>query len=359
MASHAKLPEPCERLPPRNLPSGCAARPIHSPHDLGHVSLSRRTPTGGTFPISQCTTCRHVSTTGRHRATPSSSSHERTAGVHELQILSKAQGKKSHRSLIRNAPTTIQLVLTQRFLLFQIKCNRLRPACEACQVFQCACIYGKSPLVSISSLPWHGAKLTLAHLHMGPIHLTGCPFLDAVPKKRGPKTDILEALLKRVDGLEQKLKDQKEKGGDEAGGEGSEASGMGSGSGSGISPSSDESPGAATATATVGESSTSPGSKTAATDVPMTEQPRKQSKSKGPEMPAPAVQPKDDPELFSSQQQQDQTPPVQVDALLHTYFTRSHAKPFHILDESSFRQRLLLGQIPSYLLSSVCALASR
>lgn len=24
----------------------------------------------------------------------------------------------------------------------QIKCNRLRPSCEACKVFQCACIYG-------------------------------------------------------------------------------------------------------------------------------------------------------------------------------------------------------------------------
>lgn len=33
---------------------------------------------------------------------------------------------------------------------------------------------------------------------------------DAVPKKRGPKTDILDALLKRVDGLEQRLKDQKQ-----------------------------------------------------------------------------------------------------------------------------------------------------
>lgn len=32
---------------------------------------------------------------------------------------------------------------------------------------------------------------------------------DAVPKKRGPKTDVLEALLKRVDGLEAKLKDKK------------------------------------------------------------------------------------------------------------------------------------------------------
>ncbi|KAL1903816.1 hypothetical protein Sste5344_010477 [Sporothrix stenoceras] len=180
----------------------------------------------------------------------------------------------------------------------------------------------------------------------------------AVPKKRGPKTDILEALLKRVDGLEQQLKDQKEKGGDDGGAEGSEASAVGSGSGSGISPSSDESPGAATSSANAGESSTSPISKAPATDVPMTEQPRKQSKSKGPEMSAPAAKQKKDTEATSSHRQ-DNTPPVQVDALLHTYFTRSHAKPFHILDESSFRQRLQLGQIPSYLLGSVCALASR
>lgn len=33
--------------------------------------------------------------------------------------------------------------------------------------------------------------------------------IDAVPKKRGPKTDVLEALLKRVDGLERKLRDEK------------------------------------------------------------------------------------------------------------------------------------------------------
>lgn len=31
------------------------------------------------------------------------------------------------------------------------------------------------------------------------------PAADAVPKKRGPKTDVLEALLKRVDGLEKRL----------------------------------------------------------------------------------------------------------------------------------------------------------
>jgi hypothetical protein len=31
---------------------------------------------------------------------------------------------------------------------------------------------------------------------------------DAIPKKRGPKTDVLEALLKRVDGLERRLKEE-------------------------------------------------------------------------------------------------------------------------------------------------------
>jgi hypothetical protein len=39
---------------------------------------------------------------------------------------------------------------------------------------------------------------------------------DAVPKKRGPKTDVLEALLKRVDGLEARLKDKKTEEGSES-----------------------------------------------------------------------------------------------------------------------------------------------
>ena len=55
----------------------------------------------------------------------------------------------------------------------KIKCNRLRPKCEACKIFQCPCLY------------------------------------DAVPKKRGPKTEVLESLLKRVDELEKKLPHEK------------------------------------------------------------------------------------------------------------------------------------------------------
>jgi hypothetical protein len=72
----------------------------------------------------------------------------------------------------------------------QIKCNRLRPACEACQVFQCPCIYGMS------------------HDDMMGVWERALTSVDAVPKKRGPKTDVLEALLKRVDGLEAKLKEK-------------------------------------------------------------------------------------------------------------------------------------------------------
>ena len=33
---------------------------------------------------------------------------------------------------------------------------------------------------------------------------------DAIPKKRGPKTDVLESLLKRVDGLEAQLREKNE-----------------------------------------------------------------------------------------------------------------------------------------------------
>lgn len=38
---------------------------------------------------------------------------------------------------------------------------------------------------------------------------TACIY-DAVPKKRGPKTDVLESLLKRVNGLERRLAHEKE-----------------------------------------------------------------------------------------------------------------------------------------------------
>ncbi|EDO02370.1 hypothetical protein SS1G_04846 [Sclerotinia sclerotiorum 1980 UF-70] len=64
-------------------------------------------------------------------------------------------------------------------------------------------------LRSLSSLPmplylWWGISFRKLE-SFGPNSFS----IDAVPKKRGPKTDVLEALLKRVDGLERKLRDEK------------------------------------------------------------------------------------------------------------------------------------------------------
>ncbi|CAK7267861.1 hypothetical protein SEPCBS119000_002766 [Sporothrix epigloea] len=180
----------------------------------------------------------------------------------------------------------------------------------------------------------------------------------AVPKKRGPKTDVLEALLKRVDGLEQKLKNQKKtETGDDAGAESSEATFAAAVSGSGISPASIHSPGSTPNLEDATEVAAPMNVEVAVAEAVTVEQPAKQPK---PQTGEPSIAAKDDAAQISSQQpQQGKGPAVQVDALLHTYFTRSHAKPFHILDESSFRQRLRSNRIPSYLLGSVCALAAR
>ncbi|KAB5515218.1 fungal-specific transcription factor domain-containing protein [Coniochaeta sp. 2T2.1] len=171
----------------------------------------------------------------------------------------------------------------------KIKCNRLRPSCEACQVFQCPCIY------------------------------------DAVPKKRGPKTDVLEALLKRVDGLEQKLKEKKTDPGSQA----SETK-------SNIAPE-DSSSNEDNASASAGE---------AAAKFPTVDT------SRG----GPGA---DDSALYSPTAISEPNSEVQTDALLDTYFNRFHAKPFHILDESTLRQRLQLNQVPNYLVHATCAVGAR
>ncbi|KAL1840978.1 hypothetical protein VTJ49DRAFT_7584 [Mycothermus thermophilus] len=161
----------------------------------------------------------------------------------------------------------------------KIKCNRLRPACEACQIFQCPCIY------------------------------------DAVPKKRGPKTDVLEALLKRVDGLEARLKEQK-------------------------------------------ADSESSGSQNAAAKAPEVSS-AVQSTSNV----LAGVRAEIGRELLEARMfppaDSEQPPEVRPEVLLDIYFSRLHDKPFHIFDESSLRQRLQLHQVPNYLVCAICAVAAR
>ncbi|PLB54362.1 Zn(II)2Cys6 transcription factor [Aspergillus steynii IBT 23096] len=146
----------------------------------------------------------------------------------------------------------------------KIKCNRLRPSCEACKVFQCPCIY------------------------------------DAVPKKRGPKTDVLEALLKRVDGLEKRLQDENHP----------------------LSPA----------------SSTSP---------------IKSLESQLPVAPV-SLQPAPAPPTLSTP-----SPNRLPDAMLDAYFARLHGKPYFILDEPSTRQRHQCRQLSPALSMAIYAVTLR
>ncbi|OTB16439.1 hypothetical protein K445DRAFT_316716 [Daldinia sp. EC12] len=172
----------------------------------------------------------------------------------------------------------------------KIKCNRLRPSCEACQVFQCPCIY------------------------------------DAVPKKRGPKTDVLEALLKRVDGLEAQLKDHKK---------------------ADALPGTEKLPHANTEEASSSsrpagdDSEPGPRSKRPTLDI-----------SRATDISSESA-------IYSPTIASEPSPGVQIDTLLDTYFSRFHAKPYHILDESSVRQRLQLNQLPGYLIYAIYSVAAR
>ncbi|KKA26971.1 hypothetical protein TD95_004062 [Thielaviopsis punctulata] len=184
----------------------------------------------------------------------------------------------------------------------QIKCNRLRPSCDACQVFQCECIY------------------------------------DAIPKKRGPKTDVLEALMRRVDGLEAKLKEKR------------------------TSPSPENSLSSSLSLSSV-------------TDNPSIGSNRRSSASSESSIPDGNAQQRtegcqdiemgnnknDTHDLHSAKDavaksKEDFQPPA-TEELLNVYFLHFHCRPYYILEESLFRQEFKLGQIPLYLLNAVCAVA--
>lgn len=55
-------------------------------------------------------------------------------------------------------------------------------------------------------------------------------------------------------------------------------------------------------------------------------------------------------------QQQNITLP---DAILDTFFSRIHGRPFYILEESNTRQKHQLGQLPSHLILAIYALTVR
>ncbi|KAJ5542075.1 hypothetical protein N7535_004494 [Penicillium sp. DV-2018c] len=176
----------------------------------------------------------------------------------------------------------------------KIKCNRLRPSCEACKVFQSPCVY------------------------------------DAVPKKRGPKTDVLEALLKRVDGLEKRLHDEKKP----------------------MSPTSPETP---------DEPASFP-TRRNTIDASFSIYPPNERHSTLSNIPSQHTDLSARPTGHSTTFLQRPSP-IQIgplsEAILETYFARLHGKPFYILDEATTRQSHQLGQLPPCLAMAISAIAIR
>ncbi|KAL4978134.1 type I 3-dehydroquinase-domain-containing protein [Aspergillus desertorum] len=150
---------------------------------------------------------------------------------------------------------------------------------------------------------------------------------DAVPKKRGPKTDVLEALLKRVDGLEKRLQDD------------------------GTHPLSPASPVKPDIPLPSSTSNSHPASHSHATHSHSHSHPHPQSHPAAFGLalpPAPYTQGQGHPQ-----------PGRVPDAMLDAYFARLHGKPFFILDEASTRQRHASGQLPVPLSMAIYALTLR
>lgn len=161
---------------------------------------------------------------------------------------------------------------------------------------------------------------------------------DAVPKKRGPKTDVLEALLKRVDGLEAKLR---EKGEDD------------------VSLATSNLPGVGDVEASESGSQTTETGKSVEKRAAVDPRASPVANSLSPVA------------RFVSQSccyfslrltrcsRESSPPPAQTEVLLDTYFARFHGKPFYIVDESSIRQRHQLNQLPRFLSFAISAVAAR
>ncbi|KAG6310140.1 hypothetical protein E4U44_005860 [Claviceps purpurea] len=156
----------------------------------------------------------------------------------------------------------------------------------------------------------------------------------AVPKKRGPKTDVLEALLKRVDGLEAKL----------AGKHGHQdlaKTEVSAKSSRKERPTDDAGPApkrVATETGTETTETTKTTETTETSDRPPCE---------------------DEARKATDIAKNLYTSPADTDVFLHTYFTRLHGRPYYVLDESTIRQRVRLKQLPNYLANAIWAVASR
>jgi hypothetical protein len=160
-----------------------------------------------------------------------------------------------------------------------------------------------------------------------------------VPKKRGPKTDVLEALLKRVDGLEKRLHDEGKAEGSTTADESSAV----------LDPLVTTSPILVTdanerqKSELTGNAATSPFHESPALLTPTESLYDSQARAF---------------ELEADPSSEPSLPNLQ-DIYLDTYFARVHGKPYHILDEQVVRQRCQTNQIPTFLLHAIYAVSAR
>ncbi|KAL5629721.1 hypothetical protein BROUX41_001327 [Berkeleyomyces rouxiae] len=200
----------------------------------------------------------------------------------------------------------------------KIKCNRLTPACEACQIFQYECVY------------------------------------DAVPKKRGPKTEVVDETTKRTKRTKLVKAIENEKSAKHA------------------SPN-----GFVETLAAERDGTSDPEISLHRTTVPCTREFRPSKRratmaikvNSEKEMAA-ALSPTNlscqshafsytSRGLSTSPASEDEYTSVQAQSLLDTYFQRFHGKPYKIVDETLIRQKAQTGKIPAYLLNAICAVAWR
>lgn len=181
------------------------------------------------------------------------------------------------------------------------------------------------------------------------LQATNTSFTDAQPKKRGPKTDVLEALLKRVNGLEKRLKEENKS----------------------TSPDDQEVAAASERSKEEAEPVASVVKKRSSNvETPTISQPAPLATTSGPQQPrlgfADSI-----PRYDQSLQQDlgvrnnDHGRPQQAsalqnsNALLDVYFARLHGKPYYILDEAATRQKWQAGLLPMPIASAIHAVTAR
>lgn len=198
--------------------------------------------------------------------------------------------------------------------------------------------------IPCAALRWQSASLLTVVLCLS--------LSDAIPKKRGPKTDMLEALLKRVDGLERRLQDEI----NPAASASSSAKKLSDDQQQPLLPADD-----ASASSRVSRAAALDSSSASSLFSPVDPH-ASYREDLYPPPSLPAASSISQPQTSSSSASSAAVPPQTLllpDSILDTYFTRLHGKPFHILDEQYVRQKHQSGQLSPLLAMAVYALTLR